>query len=182
MDIIHYLLTIIQYQQKQIRWLILFICKYIPLKQRAFDDSHSPEYQKFKVDQPPIIIKSDTYDYKELINYFQKRYNKLIKPIRIREGSKRNVPIHTTCPRCGAPHNYLYDNNGGNGQYQCSVCSCTFKTGEQHKKPIVFKCPHCGNTLEVIKERKSFKIHKCKNRKCSYYLARQKSLPKNLTQ
>lgn len=34
-NIIHYLLTIIQDQQKQIKRLILFICKYIPLKQWA---------------------------------------------------------------------------------------------------------------------------------------------------
>ena len=46
MDIILYLLNIIQYQQKQIRWLLKFICRYIPLKQRAFDDSHSPKYRK----------------------------------------------------------------------------------------------------------------------------------------
>lgn len=33
-----------------------FICRYIPLKQWAFDDSHSPKYQKFKIDQLPKII------------------------------------------------------------------------------------------------------------------------------
>ena len=39
-----------------------FICRYIPLKQWNFDDSHSPKYQKFKVDELPIIktfIKQD---------------------------------------------------------------------------------------------------------------------------
>ena len=48
MDIILYLLQLIQYQHKQICWLLNFICRYIPLKQWAFDDSHSPKYQKFK--------------------------------------------------------------------------------------------------------------------------------------
>ena len=181
-SIILYLINIIQEQYKQICYLLLFICKYIPLKQWAFDDSHSPKYQKFKVDAPPIIIKYEKYDYKELISYFHKRYGKLIRPIRVRKDSRRNVPADTVCPRCGAPHDYLYDNNGGRGQYQCSICSCTFQTGEQHTKPITFKCPHCGNTLEVIKERKAFKIHKCKSKKCPYYLARQKVLPKDLTQ
>ena len=56
MDIILYLLNLIQYQNKQICWLIHFICRYIPLKQWAFDDSHSPKYQKFKIDQLPKII------------------------------------------------------------------------------------------------------------------------------
>ncbi len=180
--IIPYLVTIIQQQHKQICWLLNFICKYIPLKQWAFEDSHSPEYQKFKVDAPPVIIKREFYDYLALIDYFFRRYGKRIKPVSVRNNSKRFVPEDTFCPRCGAPHNYLYDNNGGKGQYQCSVCSCTFKTGEQHKKPITFKCPHCGNTLEIIKERKAFKIHKCKNKKCPYYLSRQKTLPKDLTQ
>ena len=179
--IIPYLVTIIQQQYKQICWLVNFICKYIPLKQWAFDDSHSPEYQKFKVDMPPVMIKYEKFDYKQLIKYFHRRYGKLIKPISIRHNSKRNVPLGTVCPRCGAPHDYLYDNNGGNGQFQCSVCSCTFQTGEQHKKLITFKCPHCGNTLSVVKERAVFRIHKCVNSKCPYYLSRQKFLPQNLS-
>ncbi|SFI42485.1 hypothetical protein SAMN05192551_1211, partial [Tindallia magadiensis] len=37
-SIITYLLLIIQYQNQQIRWLLLFISKYIPLKQWAHDD------------------------------------------------------------------------------------------------------------------------------------------------
>ena len=53
MDIIQYLLSIIQYLYQQNCWLITFICKYIPLKQWAFDDSHSPKYQKLKTDELP---------------------------------------------------------------------------------------------------------------------------------
>jgi len=62
-NIILYLLTTIQYQYQQICWLINFICKYIPLKQWAFDDSHSPKYQKFKTDKLPIIIKFQKQDW-----------------------------------------------------------------------------------------------------------------------
>ena len=40
-NIILYLLTIIQEQYKTICWLLNFICKYIPLRQWAFDGSHS---------------------------------------------------------------------------------------------------------------------------------------------
>ena len=47
MDIILYLLQLIQQLYQQNCFLINFICKYIPLKQWAFDDSHSPKYQKF---------------------------------------------------------------------------------------------------------------------------------------
>ena len=55
MNIILYLLSIIQYLYQQNCWLIRFICRYIPLKQWGFDDSHSPKYQKFKVDELPHI-------------------------------------------------------------------------------------------------------------------------------
>lgn len=41
MDIIQYLLSLIQYLYQQNCWLINFICRYIPLKQWVFDDSHS---------------------------------------------------------------------------------------------------------------------------------------------
>ena len=40
---------------QQFCWLLGVICRYIPLKQWAFDDSHSPKYQKFKTDELPVI-------------------------------------------------------------------------------------------------------------------------------
>ena len=51
MDIILYLLQLIQYQHKQLCWLINFICRYIPLKQWAFDDSHSPNPNSFPINR-----------------------------------------------------------------------------------------------------------------------------------
>ena len=54
-NIILYLLSIIQEQDQQICWLILFICRYIPLKQWAHNGLHSPKYQKFLTDKLPII-------------------------------------------------------------------------------------------------------------------------------
>ena len=47
MDIILYLLLLIQYQHKQICWLLNFICRYIPLKQWAVDDSIHPNIKNF---------------------------------------------------------------------------------------------------------------------------------------
>ena len=79
MDIILYLLQFIQYQHKQICWLLNFICRYIPLKQWAFDDSHSPKYQKFKIDELPLVTDfRQDWTYKELIPYYEKRYGKKI--------------------------------------------------------------------------------------------------------
>lgn len=87
MNIILYLLQLIQYQHKQICWLLNFICRYIPLKQWAFDDSHSPKYQKFKIDELPLITDfRQDWTYKDLIPYYEKRYGKKILPIRRHSG------------------------------------------------------------------------------------------------
>ncbi len=47
MDIIQYFLNYVTTLYQNYCWLLMFVCKYIPLKQWAFDDSHSPKYQKF---------------------------------------------------------------------------------------------------------------------------------------
>jgi len=97
MDIILYLLQTIQDLYRQNCWLINFICRYIPLKQWAFDDSHSPKYQKFKIDELPLVsdFRQD-WTYKELIPYYEKRYGKKIRPVRRR--SQCDIPDECTCP------------------------------------------------------------------------------------
>ena len=174
MAIITYLLTIIQYQYQQICWLINFICKYIPLKQWAFDDSHSPKYQRFKTDKLPVIIKFQKQDWNFLLQYYKWRYNKDVKPVQRRNG--KTISEDVACPVCDAPHHYLYDNNGGKGQYLCKVCGHSFSTGETLSKPLKLKCPYCSNALEAKKNRKHFIVHKCVNAKCSYYLQNLKKV------
>ncbi|MBU5315553.1 transposase, partial [Clostridium bornimense] len=56
-SIITYLLEYNQYLINIIFQFLIFISKYIPLGQLSFDDSNSPEYQKFKIDKLPKIIK-----------------------------------------------------------------------------------------------------------------------------
>lgn len=87
MDIIHYLLSFIQYQHQQICWLLNFICRYIPLKQWAFDDSHSPKYQKFKVDELPVIKTFIKQDWQFLLEYYHWKYHKPLKPVQRRNGN-----------------------------------------------------------------------------------------------
>lgn len=168
MNIILYLLQYIQYQQQIIRYLFGLICRYIPLKQWAFDDSHSPRYQKFKVDKLPVIKTFVKQDWQFLLEYYQWKYGRPVKPVQRRSG--RSIPEDTVCPLCGAPHHYIYDNNGGNGQFQCKVCGQTFCSGEIVTAPVRLLCPHCGNTLVPKKNRKFFRVHKCVNPKCPYYL------------
>ena len=172
--IITYLLDIIQYQNQQIRWLVLFISKYIPLGQWAHDDIHSPKYQKFKTDILPTIVPFIKQDWQFLLSYYEWKYGKKLNPVRRRNG--KSIPEDTTCPRCGAIHHYIYDNNGGNGQFLCKVCGQTFITGKQVTKKLKLKCPYCGHSLSPVKNRKFFTIHKCTNDKCSYYLHNLKSV------
>ena len=107
MDIILYLLSIIQYLYQQNCWLINLICRYIPLKQWAFDDSHSPKYQKFRVDQlPKVQIIHHEWDWRLLIPYFEHRYHVKIKPVSRRK--ECDIPQDCSCPSCGAPQPYLY--------------------------------------------------------------------------
>ena len=96
MDIIQYLLSFIQYQHQQICWLLNFICRYIPLKQWAFDDSHSPKYQKFKVDELPVIKTFVKQDWQFLLEYYTWKYHKSLKPVQRRNG--KSIPEDTSAP------------------------------------------------------------------------------------
>jgi len=177
-NIILYLLHIIQAQYQQICWLILFICRYIPLKQWAHDEIHSPKYQKFTTDKLPIIktfVKQDWILWNE---YYRLRYGKAKAPIKTQRGKTRNVPVDIECPLCGAPHEYLYDNTGGRGQYKCVICGRTFVTGENLTAQMRFHCPYCGHSLAAVKSKKFFRIHKCANKKCSFYRDNLKKVDK----
>lgn len=180
MNIILYLLQIIQDQYKIIGQLLNFICRYIPLKQWAFDDSHSPKYQKFKVDKlPKIISYKQEWDWKDLIPYYQQRYNKTIKPV-FRHG-ECNVPEDCRCFSCNAPFQYLMWNDGKKqSQLLCKVCQSRFKPNAESRftKTHILKCPHCSHTLEHKKDRKHFIIHKCINKKCPFYLHNLKKVDK----
>jgi transposase-like protein len=180
MDIILYLLQLIQYQHKQICWLINFICRYIPLKQWAYDDSHSPKYQKYKIDELPVILNAEPWDYRDFMKYLAWRYGDSCKPIQpVRRRSECDISDDCTCPRCNAPKIYLYKNNGSKGQLLCKVCQTAFSPEDNRYSGMRLHCPHCMNTLEPKKDRKHFIIHKCVNPKCPYYLHNLKKVDKD---
>lgn len=164
-DIILYLLQIIQDQQRIIGQLLNFICRYIPLKQWTFDDSHSPKYQKFKIDElPKIQPYSQDWTYKDLIPYWHKRFGKLIKPVSRR--SDCDIPESCSCPRCQAPSIYLYKNNGSRGQLLCKVCDARFSQEEGNRfSSLNLRCPHCGHSLVHKKDlneahgKNKYKLH-----------------------
>lgn len=178
-SIITYLLLYIYHLHKQISFLLLFIAKYIPLKQWAYDDSHSPKYQRFTLDRFPIIMKhqQESVHYKDLLDAYFAKHSKILKPVRRQKGN--SVPLDITCPHCKAPHSYLYDNNGGNGQYKCKVCNTNFHLKQRKFFPLTFRCPYCARKLEHIKTKKDYRIHKCSSRTCSFYLSNRKKVPKD---
>ena len=178
-SIITYLILYNKYLLKEISKLLLFISKNIPIKQWAFEDSHSPEYQKFKVDKLPKIFNPDPVDYQLLLGYYKHKYNKIVTPVK-RRSESATVPETTVCPRCGAPHPYIYKNNGAKGQYQCKVCGELFSEANAYTHPLSLRCPYCENILVAKKDRKHFRIHKCINSKCSYYRRNLAKLPKGL--
>lgn len=89
MNIIQNLIDYINYLYQMNCWLIMFICKYIPLKQWVYDDSHSPKYQKFKVDKLPVIKPFIHQDWQFLLEYYQWKYHKTLKPVQRRSGKSR---------------------------------------------------------------------------------------------
>jgi len=178
-SIILSLLVTIQYQYKVICQLTLFIAKYIPLKQWAFDDSHSPKYQKFKTDiLPNIICHKSEWDWQSLQKYYLWRYGKEVPPAKRRKPC--DIPEDYTCACCGAPKPFLYKNNGSKGQIRCKVCQTNFSPNENRfSKDYFLKCPYCDRILSPVKNRKHFIVHKCVNKKCPYYLNNLKEVDKN---
>ncbi|WP_368487597.1 hypothetical protein [Clostridium sp. BJN0013] len=130
------------------------------------------------MDKLPKIVRFEKVDYQLLLAYYKHKYNKLIMPVKRRNG--KSIPENIVCPRCDAPHHYIYDNNGNRGQFQCKICGQNFNESNYAAKPIVFVCPYCGHTLSPKKDRKHFRIHKCVNPKCSYYQSNLANLPKGL--
>ena len=176
--IMNYLMSYIQYLEQNISSLLMLLARFMPLRQMAYDDSHSPEYQKFKTDRLPVIIKFEKQDYEFLLAYYLWRYGKPVKPINRR--NDREIPEDMTCPRCNAPHPYIYDNNGNRGEYRCKVCGQCFTTGVTTTAPLILTCPYCGKMLQAKRKRKHFTVHNCVNRSCPYYLANLRKLPDNL--
>lgn len=177
------MITIISHFYRLIQLLLLIIFKLLDIieEKKKYpplpDDSKSFKYQKFKLDKSPIIIKPQILDYILLLEYYKLRYGIIVRPI-TRRDSNSSPEKHIKCPRCNAPHIYIYKNNGNKGQYECKICDKHFNV--LVLKELSLKCPYCGHTLEKKKSRKYFNIHKCTNPKCDFYLQQLKKLPENI--
>lgn len=170
-NIINYLLIIIQVQQQ----LISYLCTALVAKSfvKKKDKPVNKPYRKLVVDQLPVFEKIQKYDYQALLKDHMAKCGKPLKPVK-RQGDNE-IPRSVKCPCCLAPHDYIYDNNK-RGQYLCKVCKSTFNLKNRFTKEINIRCPHCSRILEPIKNRKFFDIYKCKNNDCSFYLQKLASM------
>jgi len=165
-SIISILVTYNQLLLSQINQLLVFIVKNIPLNSSKYDIT-SPKYKKLTVDKLPIIKTFEKLDFKKLLTEYSITNGKNKKPVNPRGNNP--VSTDTVCPRCGAPHIYIYDNAGGRGQFYCKVCDFHFSKNKVDFKTETFICPFCGHALTKKKDRKNFYIHKCINKKCNFY-------------
>lgn len=158
----------IKYQDQVIRTLLTLLIGKNMLDKPVETPVNKP-YRKLQVDDLPIIKVLQKFDYKILLTEYLEKNGKPLKPVQRRKNAKVSVPKSINCPKCGAPSDFLYANNGCKGQYQCKVCSCLFNDKSRYSKEAILRCPHCDKTLEKIKERKDFHVFKCKNNDCPYY-------------
>ena len=144
--------------------IIIFLSKFIKVEDIIVNNKPTDEkYKQFKVDEPAIMepfIKLEHKDYKQLIK------DNNIKPIKRRNG--KDITIDVKCPCCGAPKDYLYDNNGNQTQFECKVCSHMFSHNSSKKIDVTLRCPHCRHTLTKRASREDFDVYVCKNSKCPY--------------
>ena len=128
-QIINHLLILIKWQSQVIGYLcILAFGKSFKPKVEKVTDK---KYMKLSVDPLPIFGKppiEKVWDYTDLLKEHFAKHGKELRPVRRKGG---NVPPDDAiCPYCGAPPDYVYDNNGGRGAFWCKVCNEKFAIGD----------------------------------------------------
>lgn len=105
------------------------------------------------------------YYFESIKAQYEQENNKPLKPI----SRKENLTYKIDCVFCGAPNNYLYNNNNDQ-QCLCKSCNNTFSSKTRHYDELTYYCPHCKNKLQVNHDRKNCIVYKCKSNICLYYL------------
>jgi len=137
-----------------------------------FQEKH-PNYRKFSVDPlPPLTQPAQPEkpvppkDYKELLAQYERAHGKPLSPVRYRSGSPC-VPQQVRCACCGAPHTFLYYNDGKKrSQLLCKVCGTFFQSQRRFQQKTKYYCPYCHHALFQWKQKKELTLYKCCNDKC----------------
>ena len=165
-QIISYLLVLVQYQAQIINILcvLLFGKGFNPKSEKCIDK----KYTKLSVDPLPIFGEppvKQVWQYTALLEKYRSEHGKELRPVKRRAG--KPIPVDAVCPYCGAPHEYVYDNNGGRGAYWCKVCNSKFAIRKPSKDDEPY-CPFCHSKLSLIKKRKTFDVYRCYEKCCPY--------------
>lgn len=160
-----------------INWIIDFFDKQInpSLKKevskltKSKDKVKTIPYADFTVDKPPVFKKDPPVQisFDDILRDSLKD-GRPLKPIK-----RRNPDAFTfqgVCPFCGAPKEYIYDNNKNRGQFQCKACLNTFTLKTTISDEAGIFCPHCGRKLDLKHDRNGYIVYICPSYKCPYYL------------
>ncbi|WP_019413836.1 DDE-type integrase/transposase/recombinase [Paenisporosarcina sp. TG20] len=170
-----FLLTIINLQNDLIQKMYILLVGKVLFKPRLPDPIRK-DYRKLEIDDLPLMITHEKMDYKELLQAHFKQSGKVLKPVKRRTKSTVSISSVKICPRCDAPADYLYANNGTKGQCWCKVCDFKFNDRHSYRFKMAMHCPHCERLLSQIKERHEFFVYKCANNSCSYYISKLNQL------
>lgn len=160
-------------------WMIDFFDKHInPSLKKEFKklkksnkNDHTIPYANFKIDEPPVFKKEAPVQlsFEDILRNALKD-GRPIKPVNRRNN---NFDFKGVCPFCGAPHEYIYDNNG-RGQFMCKVCCQTFSLKISLSGETGIFCPHCGKKLDMKHDRQGYLVFVCPSMKCPYYIKNKK--------
>lgn len=137
------------------------------LKKSTPKDSMIP-YADFTVDAPPIFKHEDPVQLSfEDILRNSLEDGRPLTPVK-RRGYKP-FSFEGNCPHCGAPKDFILDNNGGKGQFACKACKGTFTLKTTTSEQAGIYCPHCGKKLVPHHDRNGYIVYRCLSYKCPYY-------------
>ncbi|MFH0734022.1 MAG: DDE-type integrase/transposase/recombinase [bacterium] len=144
-----------------------------------FKEKH-PNYRNFSVDPNPPIPANQTsipkLNWKNLINEYQLKHKKPLKPINPKKSSTK-MSSNSFCEFCNAPSEYLYFNDGKKqSQIKCKVCSHLSQLNPRKYLQTKYFCPYCKHSLSLWKKRKDVLIYKCNYHKCSFFLSNKNKL------
>lgn len=124
-------------------------------------------YADFKIDKPPVFKKDEPVQlsFDDILRGALED-GRPLSPVKRR--SNKPFSFEGTCPYCGAPKEYIYDNNG-KGQFACKACHHTFTLKKSLSGENGIYCPYCGSELVLHHDRKGYIVYVCPSKECSFY-------------